>query len=164
MLEELSSSSELEGGLEGGGPSRASQVPPSEHATADAWVLPLRISFPSQSTYRCSICDLHYNTLASLRRHRKISHSRYTLNEIFVCDACGEEATSIKGIKSHQKSSHVKVVPPPVPHSAFPCPHCELYFPSKTSCSQHVRGRHMDEASQARANAALRKSVKHGTR
>ena len=149
-----SSFSEGEGTGAGIGSRRASQVMPSEHATADAWVLPLRISFPSQSLYRCTICDLNYNTLASLRRHIKISHSCYTLTEIFVCDVCGEEATTVKGVKSHQKSTHGEVLPPPVPYGAFPCPHCELSFPSKLSCSQHVRGKLMDEACQARANAA----------
>ena len=99
-------------------------------------VVRARTTLAAQSLYRCSICDLNYNTLASLRRHINTSHSCYTLTEVFVCDVCGEEATTVKGIKSHQKLTHGEVLPPPVLHGAFPCPHCELSFPSKLSCSQ----------------------------
>ena len=137
-----------------GGAGRAKSDETTEDAPAETWILHLHIGYPSQSTFKCPICDVYCNTLASLRRHINTSHSDYTLNEVFVCDTCGEESTTVKGIKSHQKSTHSGVLPPPpIPHSAFPCPHCELSFPSKLSCSQHVRGRHMDEACQTRAKA-----------
>ena len=140
--------------MEGGGAGRAKSDETTEDAPTETWILHLHIGYPSQSTFKCPICDVHYNTLTSLRRHINTSHSDYTLNEVFVCDTCGEESTTVKGIKSHQKSTHGGVLPPPpIPHSAFPCPHCELSFPSKLSCSQHVRGRHMDEACQTRAKA-----------
>ena len=140
--------------MEGGGAGRAKSDETTEDAPAETWILHLHIGYPSQSTFKCPICDAYYNTLASLRRHIKTSHSDYTLNEVLVCDTCGEESTTVKGIKSHQKSTHGGVLPPPpIPHSAFPCPHSELSFPSKLSCSQHVRGRHMDEACQTRAKA-----------
>ncbi|KAL5509982.1 hypothetical protein EMCRGX_G005439 [Ephydatia muelleri] len=147
-------SRDSEGELEVGGAGRAKSDETTEDAPAETWILHLHIGYPSQSTFKCPICDVYCNTLASLRRHINTSHSDYTLNEVFVCDTCGEESTTVKGIKSHQKSTHSGVLPPPpIPHSAFPCPHCELSFPSKLSCSQHVRGRHMDEACQTRAKA-----------
>ncbi|KAL5509978.1 hypothetical protein EMCRGX_G005435 [Ephydatia muelleri] len=113
-----------------------------------------RIRFPSQTTYQCPVCELWYNILPSLRRHVKKSHPAYLYQELFACDVCGYETGTLKSINSHVKTRHGTINPPVAPNGAFQCPHCVMCFPSKVSCSQHVRGRHMDEACQARANAA----------
>ena len=113
-----------------------------------------RIRFPSQTTYQCPVCELWYNILPSLRRHVKKSHPAYLYQELFACDVCGYETGTLKSVNSHVRTQHGTVNPPEAPNGAFQCPHCVMRFPSKVSCSQHVRGRHMEEACQARAAAA----------
>ena len=121
----------------------------SQHHDDNAFL----IRFPSQTTYQCPVCELWYNILPSLRRHVKKSHPAYLYQELFACDVCGYETETLKSVNSHVKTQHGTVNPPEAPNGAFQCPHCVMRFPSKVSCSQHVRGRHMDEACQARANA-----------
>ena len=100
------------------------------------------------------MCDVSYNTLASLRRHVKTSHGRYHLSIVFKCDACDSEFATIKATKLHQKGTHGTIAPNSTSNGAFPCLFCPLRFSSKISLSQHVRGKHMEEASQARAESA----------
>ena len=69
-------------------------------------------------------------------------------------DACDSEFSTIKAVKKHQKDVHGPIEPPTTSNGAYPCSYCPMRFPSKTSLSQHVRGKHMEEASQARAATA----------
>ncbi|KAL5509892.1 hypothetical protein EMCRGX_G005332 [Ephydatia muelleri] len=147
-------SSDSEGELEVGGAGRARGDETAKDAPAGTRTPHFRIGYPSQTIFKCPVCDVCYNTLASLRRHVKVSHERYTLTVIFSCDACDNEFSTIKTIKKHQKDVHGPIEPPTTSNGAYPCSYCPMRFPSKTSLSQHVRGKHMEEASQARAATA----------
>ena len=151
------SSSEESSAEEGCGEERSRRT--LQDATEGAWMLKLNISVPSQTQFHCEVCTLNYTTLASLRRHLKTSHSRYTVEESFSCDVCGKLASTLKAIKAHQKSTHIGTAPQTATfdddaNSVSPCPYCPLRFPSKKSLGQHVRGKHMDEASSERAAAS----------
>ena len=142
----MSSDSEGEGPL----------FPPGEAAPAHCQQgdATYTIRFPSQSSYQCPCCKTWYNLLSSLRRHVRVSHPELALRDLFVCDVCGSEADSLKQITSHVKSTHGAIAPPASANGAFPCTYCALRFHSKVSLSQHVRGRHMEEACKVRAEAS----------
>eukprot|EP00731_Ephydatia_muelleri_P034312 Em0054g35a len=157
VVVEKVSSSEESSAEEGCGEERSRRT--LQDATDGAWMLKLNISVPSQTQFHCEVCTLNYTTLASLRRHLKTSHSRYTVEESFSCDVCGKLASTLKAIKAHQKSTHIGTAPQTATfdddaNSVSPCPYCPLRFPSKKSLGQHVRGKHMDEASSERAAAS----------
>ena len=142
----MSSDSEGEGPL----------FPPGEAAPAHCQQgdATYTIRFPSQSSYQCPCCKTWYNLLSSLRRHVRVSHPELALRDLFVCDVCGSEADSLKQITSHVKSTHGAIAPPASANGAFQCTYCALRFHSKVSLSQHVRGRHMEEACKVRAEAS----------
>ena len=142
-----------------GGAGRARGDETSENTPAETWTLHFRIGYPSLSTFKCPVCDVNYTTLASLRRHVKTKHERYTLSESFACDECDEVFDIIKKIKAHRTSTHGAIAPPPAPNGAFLCSFCPLHFFTKVSLGQHLRGSHMEQASQARAEAAAAAAV-----
>ncbi|KAL5509925.1 hypothetical protein EMCRGX_G005375 [Ephydatia muelleri] len=100
------------------------------------WTLPLRVNFPSQSTFKCPVCDVNYTTLASLKRHVKTKHEGYFMSESFVYDECAEEFETVKQVKAHQTSTHGAMAPPSAPDGAFPCLYCPLHFFTKVSLGQ----------------------------
>ena len=142
----MSSDSEGEGPL----------FPPGEAAPAHCQQgdATYTIRFPSQSSYQCPCCKTWYNLLSSLRRQVRVSHPELALRDLIICDVCGSEADSLKQITSHVKSTHGAIAPPASANGAFQCTYCALRFHSKVSLSQHVRGRHMEEACKVRAEAS----------
>ena len=149
----LSTESDGEGVLIERGVSR--DVPSDgEDIAPSPYVLNFKICLPSQTNFKCLICDVRYTTLASLRRHVKTSHGLYKLKEIFVCDDCGKKTDTLKAFNAHHhKAEHGTAQATTNTEGAFRCKYCPLCFFSKKSHGQHVRNSHMDEACVERAAA-----------
>ena len=137
----------IERGVSRDVPSDGEDIAPSPY------VLNFKICRPSQTNFKCLICDVRYTTLASLRRHVKTSHGLYTLKEIFVCDDCGKKTDTLKAFNAHHKAEHGTAQATTNTEGAFRCKYCPLCFFSKKSHGQHVRNSHMDEACVERAAA-----------
>jgi hypothetical protein len=52
---------------------------------------------------RCTICDHHYNTMETARRHYLIVHSK---NKRFSCVMCGKESNNVYAFRMHIRTYH----------------------------------------------------------
>ena len=90
----------------------------------------------------------HLHHQASLMRHVKVSHKAMTLTVKYQCAVCDFEHFNKRSISAHFSQIH-GAPPPPVDVDGSKekvCPYCAQTFPSKLSCSQHIREQHMVES------------------
>lgn len=119
---------------------------------------------PSQTRFTCPNCKLTYPTHHSLVRHVGVAHRHLTLNIMFKCALCDYAHASLRSTSSHFKQTHgAAVLPMDVEGSGEKaCPFCQRSFPSKRSCSTHIRERHMQEACAQRSREAAEKEAQRG--
>lgn len=122
------------------------------------------MTHPSQIRFTCSACKLTYTTHHSLVRHVSVSHAHLQLNITFQCTLCEYVNANLKATANHYRLTHGAAVPPVevVGSNEKACPFCSQTFPSTHSCSQHIRGQHMREASEQRAREAAEKEQQRG--
>ena len=138
----------------------AAQSRPSGHVTNFV------VTHPSQTRFTCpdANCRLTYPTHHSLVRHMDVSHKHLKLNITFQCALCEYTHANLRSTSLHFRHTHGVAVPPlPIDGtSEKACPYCQLTFPSKNSCSKHIREKHMEAASAQRAREAAEKVVSQG--
>ena len=118
--------------------------------------LDIIVVHPTQTEFTCPDCRLTYPTHHSLVRHVGVSHKRLKLSITFQCALCEYTNEKLRSTSLHFRHTHGAAIPPTavVGSNAKEYPFCPRTFPSAHSCSTHIQGMHMAQASAQRAKEA----------
>ena len=78
----------------------------------------------------CEICNTHYTTKRSYRRHYMSAHEL----RLFNCDECDETYTNNDGLRVHKNRIHRNIT--------IPCTKCDKIFKDKGDLRNHMMNRH----------------------
>ena len=80
--------------------------------------------------FQCDTCHRKFPTSAKLRSHVKMEHTKV------ICDVC-ENAFNRIDLKKHKASIHGIL-----PHDAFKCQFCPMFFKFKKNLQRHTESKH----------------------